>query len=279
VPRVSALTVRSLLDRSCSTGSRRRALALVGVAIWVSAACSWTGASRPSMPAAPHPDIGGPAVAAIKRAGVLRVGTDLSDPPLAFRERGAPAGYEMEVAQLLAQALGVRVRIVDTPRALAPSGFRGVDLLIGGWSADHAPGLPSRPYYVMRQALVWRSAGPKAGDAPLRGLRVAAQAESGGQRVAVRLGAAQTLLTLEPDEAVRAMDRGAVDVAVVDFPLAAHYGRMVRGLHVRQGAWEETPLVVVSRANAPDLAAFASAVIQDLEGSNGLAQLQRRWGL
>jgi ABC-type amino acid transport substrate-binding protein len=231
------------------------------------------------VPAAPHPDIGGPAIAAIKRAGVLRVGADLSDPPLAFREEGAPAGYEMEMAQLLAQSLGVRVQIVDAPRALARTGFHDVDLLIGGWSADHAPGLPSRPYYVMRQALVWRRAGPRPGDGPLRGLRVAAQAESAGQQVAIRLGAPPALLTLEPDEAVRAVDRGAADVAIVDFPLAAYYSRMIRGLHVSQGAWQETPLVVVSRANAPDLAAFASAVIQDLEGSKGLVQLQRRWGL
>jgi ABC-type amino acid transport substrate-binding protein len=218
-------------------------------------------------------------VAAVRRAGVLRVASDLSDPPLAFRQQGGPAGYEMDLAELLAQALGVRLAVADTPRALVTPGFENADLLIGGWTADHAPGLPSRPYYIVRQALVWRGARTPSGALPLRGLRVAAAAESAAASLAAGLGASPVLLTYRPDEALRAVARGAVDVAVCDEPLALEYARTIRGLHTGPAAGDEVPLVVLARDDAPDLAAFASAVIEELARTNGLARLRQRWRL
>lgn len=218
-------------------------------------------------------------MAAIKRAGVLRVASDLSYPPLAFRDGEVPRGYEIDLADLLAAALGVRLDVIDTPRAAMRSGFADADLLIGGWMADGAPGLASAPYYVMHQAVLWREGQKPAADGSLRNIRTAVQARSPGQAVAEHLGATAAVVAYEPFEAMGAVLRGDVQAAVADLPLVAEYARAHRHLRVSTGPWPEVPLVVVVRAGAPDLLAFTSSAIQELEQRGGLAQLRQRWHL
>ncbi|HET8998347.1 MAG TPA: transporter substrate-binding domain-containing protein [bacterium] len=254
-------------------------VALAGMAVFLIAACSSGGAGRPPLPPAPHPSAQGPVVAAIKRAGVLRVASDLTYPPLAFRDQGAPQGFEMDLAGLLAAALGVRLEVIDTPRAAARAGDVDADLLISEWEAEGAPGPASTPYYVMRQAILWREKQTPAPDGSLRNVRVAVQARSRGQAVAERLGATLAVVEYQPLEALGAVARGTVQAAVVDLPLVAAYARTHPRLRMSTGSWVDMPLVVVVRPRAPDLLAFTSAVIQELDQRGGLAQLRRRWQL
>jgi len=254
-------------------------LTLAGVAVFLLAACSSGGAGRPPLPPAPHPTTQGPVVAGIKRAGVLRVASDLSYPPLAFRDQGAPQGFEIDLARLLAAALGVRLEVTDTPRTAARVGIADADLLISGWEAAGAPGPASTPYYVMRQAILWGEKQTPTPDGSLRNARVAVQARSRGQALAERLGATPAVVEYQPLEALTAVARGTVQAAVADLPLVAEYARTHPRLRMSTGAWGDVPLVVVVRPNAPDLLAFTSAAIQELEQRGGLAQLRRRWQL
>lgn len=216
-------------------------------------------------------------MAAISRAGVLRVASDLSYPPLAFREAGAPAGFEIDLAGLIAAALGVRLEVLDTPRAMMRPPFADADLLISGWTPDGAPGLASAPYYMMRQAILWREGQGPAADGSLRNVRVAAQARSRGQAVAEQLGGALGVLTYQAEAAMGAVSRGDAQAAVADLPLVTEYARTHRHLRVSTGRWGEVPLVVVARAGASDLVAFTSAAIRELEQRGGLDRLRQRW--
>jgi len=218
-------------------------------------------------------------VAAIRRAGVVRIASDLSYPPLAFRERGAPAGFEIELAGLLAAAMGVRLDVIDTPRAAMRPGFRDVDLLIAGWTAEGAPGLASAPYYVMRQGMLWREGHGLASDGSLRGVRVAVQARSPGQTAAEQSGAIPVFVAYATADVLGAVTSGAAQVAVADLPMVAEYARTHPRLRVSEVAWPASPLVVVVRADAPDLLTFISAAIHELERQHGLDQLRRRWRL
>ncbi len=218
-------------------------------------------------------------MATIKRAGVLRVASDLSYPPLAFREGGGPGGFEIDLAGLLAAALGVRLEVIDTPRAVMRPGFADADLLISEWTAEGAPGPVSTPYYIMRQAILWREGQGLAADGSLRNVRVAVQARSRGQAVAEQMGASPAMVAYQPAEAMGAVSRGDAQAAVADLPLATEYARTHRRLRVSTGPWAGVPLVVVVRADAPDLLAFTSAAIQELEQRGGLAQLRQRWHL
>jgi polar amino acid transport system substrate-binding protein len=254
----------------------------VAVAAWsaiVVLACSPLGAGRPPLPAPPHPALLGPTVAAIGRAGALRVASDLSYPPLAFRADSFPEGFEIDLAGLLAAALGVRLEVIDTPRAAMRPGFADADLLISQWTAAEAPGLPSPAYYVLRQGILWGGGEKPGPDASLAGVRLAVAARSRGQAVAARLGLAPAVVAYQPIEALRAVSRGQAQAALADLPLVVDYARTHRGLSASTGGWDDSPLVVVVRADAPDLLAFTSAAIRELEETGGLTRLRQRWHL
>ncbi len=64
--------------------------------------------------------------------------SDLSYPPMEFLDAGTPRGFEMDLAALLAGALGVRLQVADTPLAVMRAGFPpGADLLLMGLCFDH----------------------------------------------------------------------------------------------------------------------------------------------
>ena len=252
---------------------------LAASAVLLVVACNPLGAGRPSLPAPPHPVVQGPVVAAIRRTGVLRVASDLSYPPLAYHDGTSPGGFEIDLAGLLAKALGARLDVVDTPRAAMRPGVAGADLFISQLTRGDAPGLSSPPYYVMRQAILWREGESPVPDRALRGLRLAVQARSRGQTVAEQLGVAPAVVTYEPSEALGAVSRGQAQAAIADLPLVVEYARTHRRLVVSSGRWVEVPLVVVVRQDAPDLLAFTSAAIRELEQTGGLARLRQRWHL
>ena len=258
---------------------KRLGLLWVGLAAVCAAACSPAGVARPPLPPPPHPPVQGPAVAAIRQAGVLRVASDLSYPPLAFRDRGEPAGFEIELAGLLAAALGVRLDVVDTPRAAMRPGFRDADLLISAWTAEQAPGPASASYYVMRQGILWGEKEGPASDGSLRGVRVAVQAQSAGQAAAEQSGAIPTFLAYAPADVLAAVTRGAAQAAVADLPVVTEYARRHTNLRVSTASWPPSAFVVVVRPDAPDLLAFISAAIRELERQHGLDQLRQRWRL
>jgi polar amino acid transport system substrate-binding protein len=242
------------------------------------AACGAPRAGGPPLPPPPHPAIRGEALAGIVRSGVLRVGSDLSDPPLSFREGTTPRGFEIDLATLLAAAMGVRLQVTDMPRAQMHSGFADADLLISALQPAGAPGPVSAPYYRMSQAILSRGQAVLPSDGSLRGVRVAAQAGSAGEEIALRLGASPALVYL-PMAALDAVSRGQAQAAVADAPLVLEYARNHPQLRVAAGRWGSIPLVVAARADAPDLLAFTSAAIRELEQTGGLAQLRERWRL
>jgi ABC-type amino acid transport substrate-binding protein len=254
-----------------------RAVLGVLAAAATAAGCAGRAATVPPLPPAPHPAMRGPAIAAIQRRGVVSVASDLSYPPMEFRDGGTPQGFEIDLAALLARALGVRLEVADVPLAALRSGVpRGTDLILSALPASRAPGLPSVPYYVSGQAILWREGAPVRTPADLRGRRVAAAAGSPAEALA-RQGA---LVAFDlPAQALAAVADGRAQAAVGDRPLLLWYAQTHPHLGVTTGAWQEVPLAAAVRPDAPDLAAFVSAAIRELERNGGLAQLRRRWHL
>ncbi|TMI87206.1 MAG: amino acid ABC transporter substrate-binding protein [Bacillati bacterium ANGP1] len=255
-----------------------RSAALAGIVALGLAACG-PAALRPPLPPPPHPGARGPSVAAIVRTGALRVASDLSDPPLAFREGTAPRGLEIDLAELLAASLGVRLEVRDTPGAILRGGFSGADLMMGAMRKEEVPGPASESYYTLSQGILWGGREAPVRDHPLRNVRVAVQVKSPGETLAGQMGAGPILAVYLPAAALAAVSRGEVQGAVADLPVILDYARTHRGLTVMAGPWAEAPLVVGVRPDGPDLLVFVSAAIRELEHTGGLAQLRQRWHL
>lgn len=249
----------------------------MAVAALVLAGCGGQQAAVPPLPPAPHAGAGGPALAAITRAGRLRVAADLSYPPMAFRDGGVPAGFDVELAGLLARALGVRAEVIDTPAAVTREGFPSdIDLVMN--AAPSGPAPVSVPYYTAREAVLVPAGGSRVGRASLRGRRVAAAAGGAGASTA-RTAGAVLVPTYLPLAAMDLAASGRVDAAIVEEPLAAAFAKAHPRLSVVPLPGTEAPFVIGIRPDAPDLGAFVSAAIRELDGSGGLAQLRKRWHL
>jgi polar amino acid transport system substrate-binding protein len=222
--------------------------------------------------------MGGPATADIQRAGSLRVASDLSYPPMEFRDGAAARGFDIDLAALLAGALGVRLSVVDMPLAAMTSEFpKGADLILSALPAGRTPGIPSDPYYISGQALLWRNGAPVQTLEALRGHRVAAAAGTGAETLIRAAG--RQFVTYLPEQAFAAVADGRVQAAVGDRPLVLAFAGTHPDLGATAGPWGEVPLVAAARPDAPDLAAFVSAAIQALRRDGGLDQLRRRWHL
>jgi len=269
----AARTLRS----ACRRGGRGLALVTAVLAL---ASCGTHVASIPPLPSPPHLGGTGPAIARIQRAGTLRVASDLSYPPMAFRDDSGPKGFDVDVAMLLAEALGVHLAVIDTPLAVLRLGVpRGADMAIGALPSGTVPGRASGPYYMLGQAIVSPGRAAVGAIAGLRGLRVAVVAGSPGAGVARQAGASVVALTFLPEPALAAVAAGQVQAAVVDEPLARGYAADHQGLTVAAAGAAAVPLVAVVSESAPDLAAFVTDALRELGRNGGLGRLRERWHL
>ncbi len=249
---------------------------------WLAAvlALASCGAHIASLPPAPHVGASGPTIARIQRAGTLHVAADLSYPPIAFRDDAGPKGFDVDLATLLAQALGVHLAVVDTPLAVLHAGVpAGADLALGALPSGTVPGRASAPYLMVGQAIVSHGRGAVSSVAGLRGLRVAAVAGSPGAGMAGQAGASTVELLYLPEQALAALEAGRVQAAVVDEPVARDYAADHGGLAVAGAGGATVPLVVIAPESAPDLAGFVADALQQLGQNGGLARLRERWHL
>lgn len=255
--------------------------ALIAVVVVLAAACTPRSAveAPPPLPPAPHPAAEGPSVAAVQRAGRLRVVADLSVPPMAFRDPSGPRGFDVDLIGLVAQALGVRVEITDTPLAAMRDSFPpNADVAIGALSEGTVPGVATDPYSDVTPAIVWGSKTSGATLAALRGKRVAAALGKPGERLA-REGGASVVVTYLAEHSLALVADGHVDAAIADGPEALSFVSGRTGLRTSGTGAPSVSLVFITRPDAADLAAYASAVIRELRSHDGLKQLQQRWHL
>jgi len=265
--------------RAAARSSWLRRVAVPALAALALVACGARTGQVPPLPAAPHVAAVGPTVDKIRRAGVFRVAVDLSYPPMAFRRDGAPAGFDIELATLLARSLGVRLVVVDTPILTVRDGVPAdTDAVVGVAPQAVVPGLPSDPYYTSQQAILSQGRSAVGSLDGLRGLHVAVAAGSRGVAVAQDAGAIPDLTYL-PEEALAAVAQGRARAAVADAPLVLDYAASHAGLRVVGGFGAPVPRVVVVSKDAPDLASAVSAAVHALDRDGGLGRLRARWHL
>jgi ABC-type amino acid transport substrate-binding protein len=114
----------------------------------------------------------------IQAAGVIRIGISLTGEPIGFRDAGNnPTGYDVVVAQRLADAIGVRLEVVEVGGAVRTIALQSnqVDVIIANMTAtvERAKAVNfSIPYLRTGLKLLVRGDSGIASLADLRGKRV-----------------------------------------------------------------------------------------------------------
>lgn len=218
-------------------------------------------------------------LARIRSAGELVVGLDQNNLPFSTAHP-EPSGLDFEIANLLAQELGVALRVYwaysahdSYPSKLASQKL--CDVILGVMPDDRFAGrvLYSRPYYVARYRLVVRAGGgPPASD----------------ETVAVEEGIAVRGLrgrAVQPSPSLE-----AILEAVATGRVEAGYVIATRGPWLAQRRWpgqlaflpaagpeDRFPIGAAVRKSEPDLKAAIDRAWDELDRSGRLARVFARW--
>jgi polar amino acid transport system substrate-binding protein len=224
----------------------------------------------------------------VKKAGVLRVGSDITYPPFEFMEAGKPAGFDVEVAQEVAKALGVKLEYVNTAwdgifAALKAGKF---DMLLSGITITEERMKSfdlvfSEPYFESGQGVAVRLGEKRIKkQADLTGKVVGVQINTTGQAAAEKVKGVKEIKKYEQlPEAYLDLKAGRLDAVVADYPVivanAKEDGKFtpVRGLQLGQPELLGIPV----RKDEADLLTVVNKTVRDLKKSGKYGQMKQKW--
>jgi polar amino acid transport system substrate-binding protein len=223
---------------------------------------------------------------AVRARGVLRWGGDLQGgEPYVFEDPDRPdavVGFEVEIADALARALGVKAQFVQNDwSTLVPSLERGTfDIVLNGLEATPERRQRirlSRPYYVFAERLSARVGERRfSGLASLRGARVGTLASSLAWDMLGRAGAERVPYEGQ-DEPYRDLAAGRIDAVLMDDIIADRYGKRP-GLAV-VGDLAEGEYAIGLRPRDQALAEAVDAALASLLERGELRKILERWKL
>lgn len=231
----------------------------------------------------------GPVMDRIIKRGELLVGTSGAQPPMsATTKTGELIGLDIDIAKMMGDALGVKVKFVLLPLAkLIPAlEAKQVDIILSGMTIT-----PKRnqkvafvgPYYVTGKGIL-AVAKKYAALEDAKGLdtpevTVAALKDSTSQKFAETLiSKAKLILTDSYEEAIDLLLKGKIDVLVADFYFCAlsAYRYQNKRLIARESPLTFEPLGI-AMAEDTLLINWTENFINILQGSGKLKEMGEKW--
>ncbi len=242
------------------------------------------------LPAAAVGEAGSPGLSRIVKSGVLRVGMSGGQPPLNVRNKqGQIIGLEADLAEILANAIGVKAKLVAKPFSqLLPALEAGeVDLVMSGLTITPERNLRFAfvgPYFVSGKAILTQSKAlakaDEASDIDDPGIKLAALEGSTSQDfVQAFVPKAELVTTKDYDEAVDLVIQSKVDALVADYPICVlsvfrHPGK---GLATLVSPLTVEPIGVALPPDDPLLVNLIQNYFNLLEGTGTLERLKEKW--
>jgi polar amino acid transport system substrate-binding protein len=230
------------------------------------------------------------ALSRVRTAGVLRWGGDLQggEPFVSVdpHHAGALVGFEVDIADGLAQRLGVRAQFCQNDWSeLVPSLERGTfDIVLNGLEVTHAlEGRVtfSRPYYFFAERLMARRDDASViGLDSLAGRRVGTLTNSLAHEILASPSAKAPVVVLYEgvEEPYLDLARGRIDAVLLDDLIATRYGALHRELReVSDVATGEYAVATLPRE--PELSRAIDDAVGDMIASGDLERILRNASL
>jgi ABC-type amino acid transport substrate-binding protein len=231
-----------------------------------------------------------PVLKRVLESGQLRVGMTGNQPPMNVRTRtGAFIGLDVDLANMMADAMGVKLTMVPTPFPELLSALKAgeVDLIMSNMSIT-----PQRtvnvtfvgPYMLSGSSILTKSAKLAAisspGELNKPEFKVAALENSTSQQFVEKFLPKATLVTTQDyDEAVRMVLEDEIDLMVADMTICvlSVMRNPDSGLTTLKAPLKVEPIGI---AVSPEDAQFANLVqnyLTTFEGAGMLEQLRKKW--
>lgn len=215
---------------------------------------------------------------------VLRVGTDATFPPMEFVENGKRTGFDIELVEAIAKAMGKQVEWVDIDfKGLIPGLIsRRFDMAVSAiYVTDERKKVVdfTEPYYA--GGLV---AMVKEGNTSIRKL-----SDLDGKRVSVQVGTksvgflsqhypkVQRIEVEKNQEMFNLVDIGRADAAVTGKPAAYQYVRTRPGLRVLDEQLTTEEYGMALRKDTPELTKAVNAALARLKADGTYAAIVKKW--
>ncbi len=215
---------------------------------------------------------------------VLRVATDATFPPMEYVESGKRTGFDVELVEALAKAMGKRVEWTDIDfKGLIPGLVsRRFDMAVSGiYITDERRKVVdfTEPYYTGGLvALV------KSGNTTVH-----APADLNGKKVSVQVGTksvnflrdnypqVQRVEVEKNQEMFNLVEIGRADAAVTGKPAAMQYVKTRGGMRVVEKPLTTEEYGMAVRKDTPELTRAVNAALAKLKADGTYAQLVQKW--
>lgn len=215
---------------------------------------------------------------------VLRVGTDATFPPMEFVENGKRTGFDIELTEALAKAMGKKVEWIDIDfKGLIPGLIsKRFDMAVSAiYITDERKKVVdfTDPYYA--GGLV---AMVKDGNTSIRKL-----GDLDGKKVTVQVGTksvgylqqnfpkVQRVEVEKNQEMFNLVDIGRADAAVTGKPAAFQYVRTRPGLRVLDEQLTTEEYGMALRKDTPELTKAVNAALAKLKADGTYAAIVKKW--
>ena len=235
-------------------------------------------------------DSGGSTLSRIIEKKEVRVGMSGSQPPFVMKDRkGKMIGFEVDMAQALADAMGAKLKIVQKPFAeLLPALERGdVDLVMSGMTMTAERSLSFAfvgPYYVSGKSLLTQdevlARTERTTELNRENLTLVALEGSTSQLyVKSDLPKAKLLTAPDYDAAIKMVLKGKAKAMVADLP--ACVVTMLRfpskGLTTSSALLTLEPIGVAMPLDDPVLEKYVTNILEAMEATGQIEESKKYW--
>jgi polar amino acid transport system substrate-binding protein len=222
--------------------------------------------------------------AAHAQDNVLRVGTDATFPPMEFVENGKRTGFDVELVEALAKAMGKQVEWVDIDfKGLVPGLIsRRFDMAVSAiYITDERKKVVdfANSYYAGGLVVM-----TKEGNTAIKKL-----ADLDGKKISVQVGTksvgylqehypkVQRVEVEKNQEMFNLVDIGRADATVTGKPAAFHYVRTRPGMRVLDEQLTTEEYGMALRKDTPELTKAVNAALAKLKADGTYAAIVKKW--
>jgi polar amino acid transport system substrate-binding protein len=225
-------------------------------------------------------------VQSVKERKELVLGTDPQYAPFESRnERGDIVGFDVDVAGVIARALGVKLRTQPTVLELLPNALQSgrVDIAVSGLvvKADWKTVSFSEPYFDNSQVYAVRAGNPaRFGLANLRGRTVGVRANTIGFLAAdeqLKPRGAKLKVYSSAGEGLKELRGGQVDAMILDAPSLEYLMNRAPKTYERLSVTLTSEQYVIGVRRGSDLLPVINRAIKALRASPEYTRLLERW--
>lgn len=217
--------------------------------------------------------------------GYLTVAMDMTDAPQAMNDDdGAPSGYYGDVARLLAERLGLDLKVVPTADAAGSIAEREADLYIGSKVSEDDEEISVTEPIIDDASSIFALAEDGFGEAPaldadsLAGAAIAVQDNSAAQDALARGGVNGDLKTYaNVNECFEALDSGEVDYVACDATAGSYLSRAYPGVVFVASIGSVSSFGIALPAESTNLSAAVEEVFGGLLEDGTLEAIHRAW--